>query len=150
MEDDAAGRDGGRTRVGVRAGQRQRVGAGLGERAGAADGVSEGQRVGAVEDERGVVDHRTAEDAGRTARADLQRTGADRRGAGEGIGAGQGQFEQTKLGETEAVAAVGDHARHREVGGVRPGGDGAVAGQSDVAREVDGAGRDPGVGMQEA
>ena len=150
LEDDAAGRDRGRTRVGVRAGKGERVGPGLGERAGTADGRSEGQGVGAVEDQRAAVDDRATEHACRTPCPDLDRASADGRRAGEGVGAGQGQLEEAELGEAEAVAAVGDHARHREVGGVRPGGDGAVAGQSDVAREVDGAGRDPGVGMQEA
>ena len=145
LEDDAAGRDGGRTRVGVRAGQGERIGPGLGESPGTtADGVSEGQRVGTIEDQRGVIDDRAAEDAGGAPCPDLQRAGADGRRAGESVGAGEGEFERAELGETEAIAAVGDHARQRDIGAVgAPGRDAAVAGESDVTGQRDRSGGVP-------
>ena len=141
LEDDATGRDRGGARVGVRAGQRQRVGPGLGERAGTADGRGEGQGVGAVEDERAVIDDRAAEHASRAARADLQRAGADRRGAGKGVGAGERHLERTELGETEAAAAVGNDAGQGEVGLIGRSTDTAVAGQGHVTGEGHRTGR---------
>jgi len=143
-EDDTSARDGGGAGIGAGAGERERVGAGLGERARAADGVGEGQRVGTIEDQRAVVDDRSADDAGGAPCPDLQRTGADRRGAGEGVGAGQGQLEHPEFGETEAVAPVGNDAGQREVSAVgAPGRDTAVTCESDITGEGDGSGRAP-------
>ena len=65
--------------VGVVPCQRQRAGPSLGERAAAADDAGIGQRVVAVEDERGVVDDVPGDAAGVAGVADLQRARADRR-----------------------------------------------------------------------
>ena len=109
-EHDAACGDGGRARVGAGTGERQGIGAELGQRAGAADGRGEGQVVGTAEGQRGVVDDRSADDARRAARADLQRAGADGRRARESVRAAEGESERAELRQAEAVASVGDHA----------------------------------------
>ena len=85
--------------VGVVPRQGQRVGAVLGDGAGAADQTGIGQRVAAVEDERGIVDDVAGDAAGRAATAERQRAGADRRGAGVGVVAGQGQCAGAALGD---------------------------------------------------
>ena len=150
--DNTSRGDRGRSRVTRPAGQRERIGAGLGQRAGAADGLSESKVVGTIENQRGVIDDRSADDARGPAGADLERTRADGRRARESVCAAEGEPERAELRQAEAVAAVGDHPAHRDVGLIIPGGDGAVAGQSDVAGESDrtGATTDPTVGMEHA
>ena len=75
--------------IGVGAGEDRGSGPDLGERAGAADHAGKGHRVAAVEDRARVVDDVADDAAGGAAIADLQRPGADRRGAGIGVGAGE-------------------------------------------------------------
>ena len=131
--DNTSRGDRGRSRVTRPAGQRERIGAGLGQRAGAADGLSESKVVGTIENQCGVVDDRSADDARGPAGADLERTRADGSRTGEGVRTGQSELERAELREAEAVAAIGDHPAHRDVGLVRPRSDAAIAGQSDVA-----------------
>src|SRR5262249_24914883 len=90
--------------VGAVPSQRQRAGATLGERAGAADHAGIGQRVAAVEGERGVVDDVAGDAARGAAAADLQRAGADRRPTGVGVGTGENERTRTRLGECAGAA----------------------------------------------
>ena len=92
--------------IGVGAGEDRGSGPGLGERAGAADHAGIGHRVAAVEDERAVVDDVADDAAGGAAIADLQRAGADRRGAGIGVGAGEDRGSGRRLWVSEPVPLI--------------------------------------------
>ena len=70
-----------------------------------------GQCIAAVEDQRGIVDDVAGDAAGRAAIADRKRAGADRRGAGVGVGAGQRQCASAALGDVPVPlikAAIGE------------------------------------------
>ena len=85
--------------------QRQRARATLRDSAGAADDAGIGQRVAAVEGERGVVGDVAGDAAGGAAIADLQRAGADRRPTA-GVGTGENERTGTRLGECTGAAVA--------------------------------------------
>ncbi len=100
-----AGADRRRAGVGVGAGQRQRAGAGLGERAGAADHAADRSSASLRLKMTVALSTMLPDDAaGRAAIAELQRAGADRRGAGVGVVGGQRQRAGAALGERAGAA----------------------------------------------
>ncbi len=94
--------------VGIVACEDERSRSGLGHRAGTADHPAISQSVAAVEAERRVGDDIARNAAGGAAVADLQRTAADRRGAGIGVVTRQRQCAGAALGQRAGAA---DHAR---------------------------------------
>ena len=84
-----AGSDRSATAIGVGAGERRRAGADLTERAAARNIAGECDGIGPIDRERGIVGDVAGDRTGGAAAAQLQRTGADRRAATIGIGAGQ-------------------------------------------------------------
>ena len=100
--------DDGVAAVGARAAQGQRASAEVGQRAGAADDAAVRDGIEAVEDQAGVVaDVVGANRSRRAARADLQHTGADGRGAGISVRAGKNHRARAAFGQRTCTSVRG-------------------------------------------
>ena len=106
VHDQRAGVDRGGAGVGVVGRQRGGAGADLVERAGAGDHAVVLVGVGAVEGERGVVDHVAEDRAGGAAVAELQDAGVDGGEAGVGVVAAQDRRAGADLGERAAAPKI--------------------------------------------
>ena len=85
-----SGADGGGSRIAVRAGERRDPCARLRERSRSRNGVGDGDRIGAIEGQRGIVDDGArSKRAGRSTIADLQGSGVDGGGSRIAVRAGE-------------------------------------------------------------
>ena len=142
------GRDRGHSGEGIDAGERQVAGAGLDEGTRTRDEVGDGERVGPVDHQRGVVDDRSGtEDAGRAAGADLQCAVRDRGRTSISVGAGEDDGAGTYLFEASSRITTADDARDDQgAAGARA--QVKVAGDLFVVGDISGVGSSGGPGLE--
>ena len=142
------GRDRGHSGEGIDAGERQVAGAGLDEGTRTRDEVGDGERVGSVDHQRGVVDDRSGtEDAGRAAGADLQCAVRDRGRTSISVGAGEDDGAGTYLFEASSRITTADDARDDQ-GAAGTGAQVKVIGDLFVVGDISGVGSSGGPGLE--